>query len=87
MQMINVPVLPSPTQVILVSYLGILQVASKRNKYSKLFTLSSLGSGQLDLIALHASASYAEFLTSLALTADFNEPRKALKRACAWSEC
>ena len=86
--MIDIPVPPLATQVILESYLQVLEVCTRRIRIFYTVTSGLQDAGQRDLIALYASAlgenaieRYALFLVSLALTADINERRLALTRA------
>ncbi|KAF8962886.1 nuclear pore protein 84/107 [Flammula alnicola] len=71
LQMIDVPVPPRSTQIILESYLGVLEEAGQRD-------LIALYAGAL---GDNAVERYAAFLVSLALSADFTERRLALTRA------
>jgi nuclear pore complex protein Nup107 len=71
LQLIDVPVLPLATQVILEAYLQVLEAAGQR----KLIAMyaGALGDNAVD--------RYAMFLTSLELTADDTERKEALVRA------
>ncbi|KAF9530797.1 nuclear pore complex protein [Crepidotus variabilis] len=71
LQMIDIPVPPMATQVILESYLEVLEEAGQRD-------LIALYAGAL---GDNAVERYAAFLVSLALSADYNERQLALTRA------
>ncbi|EDQ98148.1 uncharacterized protein LACBIDRAFT_309794 [Laccaria bicolor S238N-H82] len=71
LQMIDIPVPPLATQVILESYLQVLEDAGQRDLIA--MYASALGENAIE--------RYALFLVSLALTADINERRLALTRA------
>ncbi|KAI9065014.1 hypothetical protein FKP32DRAFT_1675146 [Trametes sanguinea] len=71
LQMIDMPVSPYATQVILESYLQVLEQAGQRE-------LIAMYAGAL---GDNAVERYALFLTSLELSADINERRLALTRA------
>ena len=88
-QMIDIPVSPFATQIILESYLQVLEV---RPAFPALFptpdSSSCQNAGQRELIAMYAGAlgdnaveRYAMFLTSLELAGDAQERRLALARA------
>ncbi|KAI8970749.1 nuclear pore protein 84/107 [Trametes punicea] len=71
LQMIDMPVSPFATQIILEAYLQVLEVAGQRE-------LIAMYAGAL---GDNAVERYALFLTSLELSADINERRLALTRA------
>lgn len=71
LRMIDIPVPPLATQVILEAYLQVLEAAGQRE-------LIAMYAGAL---GDNAVERYAMFLTSLELTADINERRLALTRA------
>ncbi|KAF9557921.1 hypothetical protein CPC08DRAFT_819621 [Agrocybe pediades] len=71
LQMIDVQTPPDATQVILESYISVLEEAGQRNLIA--LYAGALGDNAVD--------RYAAFLVSLGLTADFDERRAALTRA------
>jgi nuclear pore complex protein Nup107 len=71
LQLIDVPVPPLATQVILEAYLQVLEAAGQRELIA--MYASALGDNAVD--------RYAMFLTSLELTASISERKEALVRA------
>ncbi|KAF5319206.1 hypothetical protein D9619_008447 [Psilocybe cf. subviscida] len=71
LKMIDIPVPPLPAQIILESYIAVLEQAGQRDLIA--LYAGALGDNAVD--------RYAAFLVSLALSADFNERRLALSRA------
>ncbi|KII84942.1 hypothetical protein PLICRDRAFT_146529 [Plicaturopsis crispa FD-325 SS-3] len=71
LQMIDIPVPPLATQVILEAYLRVLELAGQRDLIA--MYAGALGDNAVD--------RYAMFLTSLELSADIDERRLALTRA------
>ncbi|TDL18237.1 hypothetical protein BD410DRAFT_775281 [Rickenella mellea] len=71
LQMIDVPVPPDATQLILEEYLQVLENAGQRTHIA--MYAAALGANAIE--------RYALFLTSLELTADLDERRTALRRA------
>lgn len=87
LQMIDIPVPPLATQVILEAYLQVLEVRCHTLPLAD-NSNSIQAAGQRDLIALYAGAlgdnaveRYAMFLTSLEISADMDERKLALMRA------
>ena len=89
LQMIDIPVPPLATQVILESYLQVLEVSPSPHTIAVVSNMPAMkAAGQRDLIAMYAGAlgdnavdRYAMFLTSLELSADITERKAALFRA------
>lgn len=71
LQLIDIPVPPLATQVILEAYLQVLEAAGQRNLIA--MYAGALGDNAVD--------RYAMFLTSLELTVDATERKEALVRA------
>jgi nuclear pore complex protein Nup107 len=87
LQLIDIPVPPLATQIILEAYLQVLEVRRVLVLLTQGNDLSQ-AAGQRNLIAMYAGAlgdnavdRYAMFLTSLELSADSTERKEALIRA------
>lgn len=89
LQMIDIPVAPLATQIILEAYLQVLEVSIPQYPLLRWSSHQYVkAAGQRDLIAMYAGAlgdnaveRYAMFLTSLELSAGIDERRLALTRA------
>jgi len=88
LQMIDIPVAPLATQVILEAYLQVLEVRILVIRPYVTLINTFQAAGERDLIAMYPGALrdnavdiYAMFLTLLELSADIDERRLALTRA------